>query len=157
MDPVTVSVGIGLVLSILLAEAFGLAAGGMVVPGYLALFFNRPGLIVATLLAALLTHQLVRGLSHWMIVYGRRRTALMILTGFLIGAVMRSFAASYFAGTEGGLSSVASDFSVVGFIIPGLLAIWFDRQGICETVSVVTLASVAVRLTLIVFGVETIA
>jgi hypothetical protein len=38
---------------------------------------------------------------------------------------------------------------VVGFIIPGLIAIWFDKQGVVETVSALLTASVVVRLLLI--------
>ena len=36
MDLLPVSVGIGLAVSLLFSELFGLAAGGMVVPGYVA-------------------------------------------------------------------------------------------------------------------------
>ena len=43
-----VSVGIGLLISLLFAEFFGLAAVGLVVPGYIALFWDRPLQIVGT-------------------------------------------------------------------------------------------------------------
>ncbi|NIP86402.1 MAG: poly-gamma-glutamate biosynthesis protein PgsC, partial [Planctomycetales bacterium] len=79
----TVSIGIGLAISLLFSEMFGLAAGGMVVPGYFALFLNRPVDIVLTLIAALFTYFVVHLLSTFIIVYGKRRTVLMILVGYL--------------------------------------------------------------------------
>ena len=36
------SVGIGLALSLFFSETLGLAAGGMVVPGYVALMLHHP-------------------------------------------------------------------------------------------------------------------
>jgi hypothetical protein len=38
---------------------------------------------------------------------------------------------------------------VVGYIIPGLVAIWLDRQGVVETLSAATTAAIVVRLLLI--------
>ena len=49
----------------------------------------------------------------------------------------------------------AEEFTVIGYIIPGLIAIWIDRQGLVETLSALLTASVVVRLILIlVFGAE---
>ena len=54
IELLTVAIGVGLAVSLLFSEMFGLAAGGMVVPGYCALFLNRPFNIALTLIAALL-------------------------------------------------------------------------------------------------------
>ena len=40
-------------------------------------------------------------------------------------------------------------FTVVGYIIPGLIAIWIDRQGLLESICSLLIASVVVRLILI--------
>ena len=56
IDILTASIGIGLAVSLLFSEMFGLAAGGMVVPGYIALYLNRPIDIALTLAAALVTY-----------------------------------------------------------------------------------------------------
>ena len=66
------------------SELFGLAAGGMVVPGYFALYLNRPIDVVLTILAALATYMIVYLMCTFIIVYGRRRTVLMILVGYLV-------------------------------------------------------------------------
>ena len=49
MDHATVSIAIGLIVSLLFTEWFGLSGGGMIVPGYLALYIDRPGSILLTL------------------------------------------------------------------------------------------------------------
>lgn len=153
MEIVTVAIGLGLVVSLLLTELFSLAAGGMVVPGYVALFLNKPFVVIMTLLAAVATWLIVRGISSFVIVYGKRRTALMILVGFMIGAGVRGLLAVLAAPQPTGVIQ-ASDFAVIGFIIPGLVAIWIDRQGIVETLSIVLIAGVVVRLLLISLGTE---
>ena len=67
----------------------------------------------------------------------------MILVGYLIGMLMR-WAAGSFGHLQG------AELTVIGFIIPGLIAIWLDRQGIVETLAALLTASVVVRLMLIV-------
>ena len=57
----TASIGIGLAVSLLFSEMFGLAAGGMVVPGYIALYLNRPVDIVLTLAAGVLIPRFASG------------------------------------------------------------------------------------------------
>jgi gamma-polyglutamate biosynthesis protein CapC len=136
------SVGIGLAISLLFTEMFGIAAGGMIVPGYLALSLTRPVDVLITIAAGFATFAIVHTLSTFVIVYGRRRTVLMILIGYLIGMLLR-FSTSGFAYLQG------QELQVIGFIIPGLIAIWLDRQGIVETIAALVTASVVVRLLLI--------
>lgn len=136
------SIGIGLVVSLLFSEFLGLAAGGMVVPGYIALNLSDPLKVAATLLAGLVTHFLVRAMMFFMVIYGRRRTVLMILVGFLVGSLVRHH-------VEFEVASYSVHLTVVGYIIPGLIAIWLDRQGVVETLSTLLVASVLVRMCLI--------
>ena len=139
-------IGIGLVVSLLYSETFGVAPGGIIVPGYLALEIQDPVIIAITFSVALLTYFIVRVLATLAIVYGRRRTVLSILIGFLLGTLVRTVA---------GVGAPVGPFEVdvVGYIIPGLLAIWMDRQGAIVTVSSAITASVATRLVgLLVFG-----
>lgn len=139
-------IGIGLVVSLLYAEVFGVAPGGIVVPGYLALGLDDPVVVTLTLGISLLTFFVVRVLATVMIIYGRRRTALMILIGFLLGSLVR-------AGLGVGTPIGPFEVDVIGYIIPGLLAIWMDRQGIVVTLSSAVTASVMTRLSgLLVLG-----
>jgi len=149
MDLLTLSVGIGLVVSLLFSELFSLAAGGMIVPGYLALSLNRPLDVVATVGAGFAAFAIVRALSSFVLIYGRRRTVMMILIGYLVGALLRSALSGYSATPDG------DAVQVIGYIIPGLIAIWLDRQGVIETLAAMITASVVVRLILIlVVGME---
>jgi poly-gamma-glutamate biosynthesis protein PgsC/CapC len=136
--------GIGLVVSLLYAEIFGVAPGGIIVPGYLALGLDDPIAISITLGVSLLTFFVVRVLTTVAIIYGRRRTVLMLLIGFLLGSLARAILG---VGTPVGPFEV----DVIGYIIPGLIAIWMDRQGLTVTVSSALTASVLTRLSGLLF------
>lgn len=140
-DLLPLSVGIGLAVSLLMSELFGVATGGLIVPGYFALHLTHPGSIVATMVASLATYSIVRAMSMVLIIYGRRRTALMILVGYLMGAAMRWLMLR--SGQE------ADELQVIGYVIPGLLALWLERQGVVETLCSLLTASVLVRLVLV--------
>ena len=141
MNILALSTGLGLMVSLLFAEVFFIAPGGMVVPGYLALQMNQPLSVLATLLVAFITFVTVRVLSGLLIVYGRRRTALMILFGYLAGFLVdRQF---------GSVSLTFGRLDVIGHIIPGIIAIWFDRQGVVKTVAGLIIVSSITRLFLI--------
>lgn len=141
IELLTVAIGIGLAISLLFTEMFGIAAGGMVVPGYLALNLRHPVNVLLTVGAGFITFLIVHTLSSFVIIYGRRRTVLMILVGYLTGALLR--------WAVGGLHVGASELTIIGYIIPGLIAIWLDRQGVVETIAALTTASIVVRLLLV--------
>lgn len=143
----TLSIGVGLAVSVLFSETFGVAAGGMIVPGYLAMNLGRPLNVLLTMITALGTFIVVRALSSFVLVYGRRRTVLMIMVGYVMGSLVTFLSPD--------LGETAEPLAVIGYIIPGLLAIWLDRQGVIETLSAATTAAVLVRLVLILtVGVE---
>lgn len=160
LNLLSLSIGIGLVISLLFSELFGLAAGGLVVPGYVALYLSRPFDVLATVAAALLTFFLVRVVSTFTIVYGRRRTALMILVGYATGVLLEAAvhaaveATAEPVVTESVVPVVAAgrdlfEFGVIGYIVPGLIAIWLDRQGVVPTLAALLTSAVVVRLILI--------
>ena len=152
MDTMTVSIAIGLIVSLLFTEAYGLSAGGMIVPGYLALSLHQPLSILVTLLVALATYAVVRGLAQVTILYGRRRIVMMILVGFLLGTLVRMV--PLWTGQAGTPTTFTNCFAVIGFILPGLIALWIDRQGLIETIAPLVTSSVVVRLVLILVGME---
>lgn len=152
LNLLAVAIGLGLLVTLLLVEVFGLAAGGLVVPGYMALKVLQPWSVGLTLIAAWLTFLAVRTLSSFMVVYGRRKTALMILFGYLLGALGDLALGGVMTLPVGTGSSEFNYFelSVIGYIIPGLIAIWFDRQGVLKTLAGLIVATVLTRLLLIV-------
>lgn len=145
MELLPVSIGFGLVVSLLLAELVGVAAAGMVVPGYVALALDDPASLLALLGSSTLTYAGLRLCGRFMVLYGRRRTAVAILLGYLLGALGARLLA-----VGGGPAELT-----LGYIIPGLVAIWMDRQGVLGTLASLTVCSALVRfLLLTVFGPE---
>ena len=140
---IPIAIGLGLVVSLIFSEAFGLAAGGMVVPGYIALALAEPWRVVATVAAALVTFLTVRVMGRFMLLYGRRHLVMVILVGFLYGHLTRV------ALVGPGLPELLS-FEAVGYVIPGLIAYWMERQGAMATVTSMVMAAVLVRLVLVV-------
>jgi poly-gamma-glutamate biosynthesis protein PgsC/CapC len=172
LNLLALAIGVGLLLTLLVTEAFGIAAGGLVVPGYMALKLMQPINFILTILVALATFAIIRVLSSFTIIYGRRMTGITILTAYVIGALLELAIGGGVAfqlapaGAElmqGGDTATDSlnqqigapvfvELGVIGYIIPGLIALWFNRQGIMQTLSALIITSVLVRLTLIVIA-----
>ena len=137
------AVGIGMFLSLVLTETIGLAAGGIVVPGYIALVLHHPVQVVATVLAGLVTYLVIRFLSKYIIIYGRRLLIISILIGYLIAYLTR-------LSPMINMNAFSLDIQTVGFVIPGLIAYWIARQGIIPTISAMIIVSSLVRLVIII-------
>ncbi|MBI88451.1 MAG: poly-gamma-glutamate biosynthesis protein PgsC [Candidatus Marinimicrobia bacterium] len=135
-----ISIGLGIFLSLVLSETLGVTAGGIIVPGYIALYLHQPLQVLVTFFVAILVWAIIQILGNIIFLYGKRRIVLALLLGFFFGYISRNFV--FFPQD---LGSVA----VIGNIIPGLIANWMDRQGIVRTLSVVILTSVMVKLLVI--------
>ena len=133
------AIGLGLVISLIFSETLGLAAGGMVVPGYVALMIHEPLRIAGTIATALLTLGALKLLSRYTLIYGRRRIVVTVLIGFVFGALSRNLLLFKFGG-------LPLDLRTIGFVIPGLIANWMERQGVFQTLCVMTTTAVLVRL-----------
>ena len=139
-----ISIGLGIFLSLILSESLGVTAGGIIVPGYIALYLHEPIQVVVTFLVAILVWVIIQGMGNVMFLYGKRRIVLALILGFFFGYISRNFIY---------LSEDIGSVAVIGNIIPGLIANWMDRQGIIRTLSVVLLTSVMVKLCMmILFG-----
>ena len=137
------AVGLGLVLSLAFSETLGVAAGGMVVPGYVALMMHHPLRIVGTILVSLLTFGSIKFLSNYMFIYGRRRTVMVILLGFLFGWLSRELLIIQ-------TNAITLELQTIGLIIPGLIANWMERQGVVKTICTMIIAAVFIRLILMI-------
>lgn len=133
---------IGLVLALLWAEITDVSPGGLIVPGYFALYLGQPLRLAATLAAALLTLGLVKLLARHLILYGRRRFVLMVLAGAVL--------AQAWLVAAPGLFDAPAGLHVVGLIIPGILASSLARQKpvptLASLVAVSTLTFAAAKL-----------
>ncbi len=144
-DLIIKSVGLGLLLSLLFSETLGLAAGGMVVPGYIALMLHDPGRLLGTILVALATFGAVKLLSSVAFIYGRRRIVFTILIGFILGLVSRDLLVF-------DINGINFELHTIGLIIPGLIANWMERQGVISTLSMMIIAAVFIRLLLMILS-----
>ena len=133
-----ISIGLGMILSLFLTETLGVMAGGIIVPGYFALYLQNPIQVITTFIISIVTYYIVFLMSKYLLIYGRRRLILCLLIGFLIGYIFRITT-----------SAMMIDYNYIGFIIPGLIASWMDRQGIVRTISVILIISSIVHLFLI--------
>ena len=132
-------IGIGMVLSLFLTETLGVTAGGIIVPGYIAMNLENPERLVITFGVSILTFLIIKLLSKFIMVYGKRRLVLALLIGFLLGYLSRSENM-----ITAGLGT--TDFIVIGNIIPGLIANWMDRQGALRTISTVLITAGITKL-----------
>ena len=121
-----------MVLSLLLSESLGVVAGGIIVPGYIALHLQDLPSVFLTFFISFATYLIIYFLSKKILIYGKRRLILSLLLAFLLGLVFRTF--------------VEINIDYVGFIIPGLIASWMDRQGVVRTISVILIESSIVHL-----------
>ncbi|MFH1862468.1 MAG: poly-gamma-glutamate biosynthesis protein PgsC [bacterium] len=140
---IDIAVGLGVVFSLLFTEFFGVAAGGIVVPGYIALELDDPYKLIGTLVVAFATFLVLKAASHFIFVYGRRRMVLAILIGFIFGYLSRQLIVHR-------MFDLDIHMQAIGFIIPGLIANWMERQGLFRTIAGVVIAACAVRLLLMI-------
>jgi len=128
------AVFVGIAVSMFWYERSLLSPGGVVVPGYVALFLLLRPEVVAYTLAIALT-----------ILFGRRRFAVTMLA-----AMSLSIAVELIVGPFTGLDP---GFQVIGFIIPGLIANEVLRQKIIPTLSTLGIVSaITAGITILLVG-----
>ncbi|MDB4125855.1 poly-gamma-glutamate biosynthesis protein PgsC [Candidatus Marinimicrobia bacterium] len=141
------AIGIGMCLSLMLTETLGVTAGGVIVPGYIALFLDEPFKIIVTFSISILVVLIIKVLSNFMFIYGKRRLVLSLMLGFIFG-----YFSKLYLDPNKFLFMGSFDLSSIGNIIPGLIASWMDRQGTLKTISVIMIIAVACRLILIIIS-----
>lgn len=134
----------GILAGLLTYEFLGLSAGGIIVPGYLALLVAQPLRLAVLLIVAFMVWGLYRLAGRWIILFGRRRLVFMSLASILAGLAVES------ASAHGLLGPLP--WQVFGFIVPGLLANDFERQGVPKTLAAVAIAMAGVYLVMRVTG-----
>jgi poly-gamma-glutamate biosynthesis protein PgsC/CapC len=114
-------------------------AGGIIVPGYIAMNLENPERLLITFGVSIITFLIIKLLGNFIMVYGKRRLVLALLIGFLLGYISRSENI-----ITAGLGT--TDYMVIGNIIPGLIANWMDRQGILRTICTVLIIAGITKL-----------
>lgn len=121
---------VGLCLSLLCEEIFGISAGGMIVPGYLAIGCDDIPQVLLIFAVAFLDYFIVNFiLPKFIILFGKRKFVATLIVGLIIKLILEllfpiamPFAAAAFRG--------------IGVITPGLIANTCSKQGIRYTIPV---------------------
>ncbi|AJI08387.1 capsular polyglutamate amide ligase/translocase CapC [Bacillus cereus group sp. MYBK59-1] len=125
---------LGVTLSLIFTEKTGVLPAGLVVPGYLALVFNQPVFMLVVLFISILTYVIVTyGVSRFMILYGRRKFAAMLITGICLKLL--------FDYCYPVMPFEIFEFRGIGVIVPGLIANTIQRQGLPLTIGTTILLS----------------
>ena len=141
---VELAISIGIALNLLFTEVFGFTSAGLVVPGYLALYLDRPGRLAATLALSVLTWAAVRyGLARVMVLYGRRRLGVTVLVGFVLNGLLNLALREF--------PPQPVDVRIIGYIVPGIIANESLSQGLLPTLGTTLLVAGLVRLVLLAF------
>jgi gamma-polyglutamate biosynthesis protein CapC len=127
---------LGVLASLLFIGVTGLHPGGVIVPSYLVLFMHTPERIAGTLLVSLLTLLCFKVASRHLILFGTRRFVFMLLVAGLWTLLWLRFFPALLPGSI--------EFRVIGWIVPGLIANSFEKQGVLVTTASIATVTVAV-------------
>lgn len=132
---------IGILLSILFYEVSELSPGGLIVPGYFALFSSDYKRIVMTILVAFFVLVVVKVLEKYLIIYGRRRFAIYIIITFLLKRFIGKLDFEILIGGE-----------IIGLLIPAILAQDLDRNGIKKTLPALLILTGVIKSIVVISG-----
>ena len=130
---------LALLISLIFTELTNLLPGGIIVPFYFALYLDDPVKILATVISALIAMMVVKFLSRYTILYGRRKFALYLIIGILEKIL---FTYLYF-----GNSYMFYNLSMtIGYLVPGILGREMEKQGVLKTLCALTAVTLVIRL-----------
>ena len=124
---------VGLAVALVWAEVTDVSPGGIIVPGYFALYLDRPLRVAATLAVALLTLAAYRFLARRLVLFGRRRFVLMVLVGAVLSQAWLLVLPKLF--------DAPVELRVIGWVVPGILASSLTRQKVLPTLASLAAAS----------------
>ena len=159
LDHPAIAIGLGMIISLILTETVGVTAGGLIVPGYIALSLHNPHAVIFTFCISLFTLLILNLLSKFMMIYGKRRLVFCLILSFTLGSIIRdvplyfvtykpegywlfSYLNIYLYNLNELLSSYSGEMIYIGWLIPGLISSWMDRQGALSTISTILIISV---------------
>ena len=130
---------LSLLISLIFADVVGLMPGGIIVPFYFVLFIEEPVKIAATVVTALAAMLVVRILSNYTILYGRRKFALYLVAGLCFKVL---FTYAWFGNTY-----MFNNMSMtIGHLVPRILGSTMEKQGIGKTLLSLGVVVLMIRL-----------
>lgn len=140
----TLSLSLGIAVSLLLIQVTGISAGGIIAPGYVALMLDRPPALIALAVIAVASWAIAAIAGRYLFLWGTRRFGFTVLVALMLGLLLDLLR------TPLGLAGLGLDWGGLGYIVPGLIAHQIDRQGWIATVACLALAAAIVRLLILI-------
>ncbi len=134
----TITLGLGIFVSVVLHALIGLSAGGFVTAGYIALVLDQWPTLVVVIGLALVIWACLHFAARWLFLFGPRRFGLAILLSLVFSAgleLIRPF-----------FGPLGLEWRTIGYIVPGLIANQIDRQGVVPTLVMIAIAAPIVRV-----------
>ena len=141
LDSFTILI-IGILISIIFYELTDISPGGIIVPGILVMYFDSIERIIYTIIIAFITFLIVKLLSKYLLVFGKRRFVLMIIVSITLNIILELI--------MGALSVNLLSISIVGYTIAGLIANDFYKQGVKKTLPALTICVCLLELIVII-------
>ena len=125
---------IGLFISLLMEEILGISAGGMIVPGYLAMVCDDIPQLLLIFFISFAVYLIVNHvLPHFVILFGKRKFVATLIVGILLKLILELFFPI--------LPFATVEFRGIGAITPSLIASSYAKQGIRYSVPAVLAAA----------------
>lgn len=118
---------IGVIVSIIFYELTNISPGGIIIPGLMVLYINQVDRIIYTVIVAVITCLIVKFISRYLIIFGKRRFALMIIIGVLLNFLLELLLHSF--------SINLLSISIIGYTVTGIIANEMYKQGYKRTIS----------------------
>lgn len=140
---IELSVTLGIIISLFFIEKFGMAAGGIIIPGYIALQLTTIDRLIGLIIISYITFLLIKGISKFTFLFGRRQMVVALLIGTILSILSHHLLVF-------NTSNTTVELSAIGWVIPGLIAHWAAKQGFIKTLAMIAITSVIVRLLVII-------
>lgn len=134
----TIMLGLGIFVSVVLQAVTGLSAGGFVTAGYIALVLDQWPTLLVVLFLAIAIWGCLRLSAQWLFLFGPRRFGLAILLSLVLSSGLELARPSF--------GSLGLEWRSIGYIVPGLIANQIDRQGLVQTLVMLAIAAPLVRV-----------
>ena len=129
---------LGVIVSIIFFEITDISPGGIIVPGLMVLYIKQPERMIYTVVVAIITYFIVKFISKYLIIFGKRRFVIMIFTSILLNFILNLILK---------ISSISMlNISIIGYTIAGLIANDIYKQGIKKTIPALVIVTAIVEL-----------
>ena len=118
----------GILVSLVFSYFTQISPAGLIVPGYIVLNLGSPLKLALTFAVALATLGIYKLISKVTILYGQRRFAVMVVISIALSWLLSA------------LPVTSVSLGVVGYLIPGIIAKEWERQGILKTTAALAAA-----------------